>query len=77
MGIQPLSKLHVKDKGVIAYLHTKNKSQVQKLMSIGVLPGMHISLIQRFPSYVFSIGHSQFAIDKEQAGAIYVRVAKH
>jgi DtxR family Mn-dependent transcriptional regulator len=76
MDIQPLSKLHTKDKGVIAYLHTKNKSQVQKLMSIGVLPGMHISLLQRFPSYVFALGHSQFAVDKELAEAIYVRVAK-
>lgn len=74
MDILPLSKLNVKQKGVIAYLRAKNKDQMRKLMSIGVLPGMHISLIQKFPSYVFLLGHSQFAVDKELASAIHVRI---
>jgi len=74
MDIQPLSKLRVKQKGVIAYLEVKNNSQMHKLMSIGALPGMHISLVQKFPSYVFFLGHSQFAVDKELAEAIRVKV---
>jgi DtxR family Mn-dependent transcriptional regulator len=74
--VSPLSELGVKDKGEIAYLHTKDDSQMQKLMNIGVLPGMSVSLLQKFPSYVLQLGQSQFAIDKELASSIYVRLTK-
>lgn len=71
-----LADLEVKDKGKIAYLQAKDRSQMQKLISIGAIPGVAISLMQRFPSYVFQLGHSQFAVDKELASAIYVRLTK-
>jgi len=71
--IAPLVELEVKDKGQIAYLQTKDTNQMQRLISIGAMPGTPIILIQKFPSYVFGIGQSQFAIDKELACAIYVR----
>lgn len=74
--VAPLSDLPVKDKGHIAYLQTKDKSQMQKLISIGAIPGVSIALLQKFPSYVFQIGQSQFAIDKELASSIYVRLTK-
>ena len=72
--LSPLSDLQIKDKGQIAYLETKDKSQMQKLISIGAIPGVSITLIQKFPSYVFKIGQSQFAIDKDLASDIYVRL---
>lgn len=71
-----LPDLEIKDKGKIAYLQTKDASQMQKLISIGAIPGVSIALMQKFPSYVFQIGNTQFAIDKELASAIYVRLAK-
>ncbi len=71
-----LPDLEIKDKGKIAYLQTKDASQMQKLISISAIPGVSIALMQKFPSYVFQIGHSQFAIDKELASAIYVRLTK-
>ena len=46
--VSSLSELEVKDKGEIAYLHAKDNSQMQKLMSIGVLPGMSVNLLQKF-----------------------------
>ena len=45
------------------------------MIAMGVLPNTRILLIQKFPSYVFQIGKSQFAIDKELAGNVYVRPA--
>jgi len=72
--ISSLTELDLKDKGKVAYLQAKDKSQLQKLISVGVLPGISISLEQKFPSYVISLGQSQFAIDKELASAIYVRL---
>jgi len=74
--ISPLIDLEVKDKGQIAYLHTQDSTQIQKLISIGAIPGVALTLIQKFPSYVFQIGQSQFAIDKELAQSIYVRLIK-
>jgi DtxR family Mn-dependent transcriptional regulator len=74
--LAPLSDLEVKDKGKIAYLQAKDRSQMQKLINIGAMPGVSIVLLQKFPSYVFQIGQSQFAIDKELASSIYVRLTK-
>jgi len=71
-----LTGLEAGGKGNIAYLQTKNKEQMQKLLSIGAIPGVHITLMQKFPSYVFKIGHSQFAVDKELAQSIYVKIPK-
>ena len=74
--ISALSDLEVKEKGEIAYLHTKDRAKMQKLISIGALPGASITLLAKFPSLVFQIGQSQFAVDEGLASAIYVRVVK-
>ncbi len=71
-----LVELRVGDKGRVEFLRTKDNKQLQQLMSIGVIPGVAISLYQRFPAYVFSIGNSQFAVDKNLAQAIFVQVKK-
>lgn len=74
--VSPLNKLQANQKGKVVYIHTTDNKKLQKLMAMGVLPGMGISLIQKFPSYVFQIGQSQFAIDKELAENIYVKITK-
>ncbi len=73
--VASVAEMSAKDKGKIAYLQTKDSSQMQKLISIGAVPGVSITLMQKFPSYVFQIGQSQFAIDKQLAQGIYVRLA--
>lgn len=74
--ISCLDNVGVNQRGKVAYIHTQDQKKLQKIMAMGVLPGMTISLIQKFPSYVFQVGHSQFAIDKELAAAIYVLLTK-
>jgi len=49
---------------------------MQKLMSMGVLPGSHVILIQNIPSYIFKVGHSQFAVDDVLAREIHIRRCK-
>ncbi len=71
-----LKDLEVKDRGTIAYLATNDKERLHKLMAMGTLPGLPITMIQKFPSYVFQIGQSQFAIDQEMAEGIYIRLDK-
>jgi DtxR family Mn-dependent transcriptional regulator len=58
--------------GRVAYLSTRDSRQVQKLMAMGVLPGSPMRLLQRFPTYVFQVGYSQFAVDRELASLIFV-----
>ncbi len=72
--VLPLSRLIPGQKGKIAYVYATDSSQIQKLVATGVHPGAPITLIQRFPSYVFQIGHTQFAVDREIASAINVRL---
>jgi len=71
-----LARLEAGQKGTVAYIHTNDRSRLQKFMAMGVLPGMNVALIQKFPSYVFQVGQSQFAIDKELAEGVYVRLEK-
>ncbi len=74
--VSPLSKLNQGQKGKVAYVHAPEINQLQKLMAMGVLPGAPIELVQSFPSYVFRIRQSQFAVDGEIAEAIYVRLTQ-
>ena len=71
--VGPLSEARPDAEGVIAYLRTRDSREVQKLMAMGVLPGTRIKLLQRFPSFVFQIGFSQFTVDRELADAVLVR----
>jgi len=72
-GIVPLTEVKQGDGGEIAYLALTDDKKMQKLMSMGVLPGSRLSLVQKFPSYVFKVGHSQFAVDDSLAREIFIR----
>lgn len=68
----PLSHMEVDQEGRIVYIHSKARERLQKLMAMGVTPGMKIQIIQRFPSYVFQIQNAQIAVDEEIADEIFV-----
>lgn len=72
-GIVPLTELKSGETGEIAYLAASDGKKMQKLMSMGVLPGCDLNLVQTFPSYIFKVGHSQFAVDDTLAREIYIR----
>jgi len=74
--VSSLSQLTPGQKGKVAYVYAPESNRLQKLMAMGILPGAPISLIQSFPSYVFQVGQTQFAVDKEIADAIYVRLVE-
>lgn len=74
--IAALSELSPKEGGQIAYIHTKDQDKMQKLISMGILPGIDIRLLQSFPSFVFQMQNSQFAVDESIAKEIFVRVTQ-
>ncbi|HIQ05127.1 MAG TPA: hypothetical protein EYH31_05455 [Anaerolineae bacterium] len=72
--IAPLCELQPGQRGHVAYIQMNNPRRLQKLMAMGVLPGVSITLLRRLPSFVFEAGYSQFAVDEGIAADIYVRL---
>jgi Fe2+ transport system protein FeoA len=62
--------------GKVSYINTQDKEVLKKLISMGIQPGIKIKLLHRFPSFVFEVGNSCFAVDKELAENIYVLLLK-
>lgn len=75
--VAPLASLKRGEKGVIAYIKAGDSKKLQKLMAMGILPGNPIILTHAFPSFVFTVGYSQYAVDRDMAEAIYVKRAVH
>lgn len=73
LGVVPLTEFKSGQEGEIAYIQTDDNKKMQKLMAMGVLPGNRILLVQVFPSYIFRVGFSEFAIDSNLAKEIFVR----
>jgi len=73
LGVVPLTELRSNQEGEIAYIQTEDNMKMRKLMAMGVLPGNRILLMQTFPSYIFRVGFSEFAIDSRMAREIFVR----
>lgn len=69
-----MTKLSVNQKGKVENITTHDHGKLRKIMAMGIFPGMTVTLIQKFPSYVFQVGQSQFAIDKELASCVYVKL---
>jgi DtxR family Mn-dependent transcriptional regulator len=65
--VSPLSELKPNQRGRIAYLHAKSRRRLQKLMALGVTPGMPVTMLHTFPTHVFQVGHTQLAVDKDIA----------
>ena len=68
-----MSDLRQDEAGVIAYVSTGDSDKLKKLMAMGILPGEAVTLQRRYPSFVFMVGRSRFAVDQGMAEAIYVR----
>ena len=69
-----LTEMKKNQEGIVAELTTDNQNILRKLMSMGILPGMSLRVIQTFPSYVFQVGYTQVAVDKEIASVILINI---
>ncbi len=70
------SALEADEAGTVAYIHTDDARKMNKLLATGILPGQPIRLLRKFPSYVFQVGNTQYAVDRDIADAIYVRLSE-
>ncbi|UCC69435.1 MAG: metal-dependent transcriptional regulator [Armatimonadota bacterium] len=74
--VSALSDLAPGQGGVVAYIHGRQPEMLQRMLAMGVVPGTPITLLQKFPSYVFRIGQGQLAVDQDTARDVYVRLTR-
>lgn len=70
----PLSLLKPKEQGVVTRLKNNDCGVVNKLIAMGINPGVKITLEQNFPSFIVKCALTRLAIDKETADSIQVRL---
>jgi len=57
----------------IVFITPKFAKRLEKLSSLGIVPGSTVRLMQRNPSYVLEIGQTTVALDKDITDEIYVK----
>ncbi len=62
--------------GRISFLNTRDEGRLQKLIAMGILPGMDVEVLAHYPTHVLKIGESQFALDEDMASHIFVRITE-
>ncbi|MDR4506589.1 MAG: metal-dependent transcriptional regulator [Candidatus Scalindua sp.] len=71
--VSPLSKLKAGERAKVAYITTRQHASLDRLSSIGVIPGLELTVHQKYPSIVIQFGETQLALDKDIANNVYVR----
>lgn len=72
--VSALADMHPGQRGTIAYLHTGRHDMLRKLLALGLLPGARVELLRTFPSYVFRLDETEYAVDRDIATTVYVRL---
>lgn len=73
--VQPLDRLGVGERGRIVYIAPREPERLVKLSTLGIVPGVTISLLQRSPAAVLRVGETTIAVDPAIASEIYVKRA--
>lgn len=63
------------EKGRIVFMTPKHHDRLDRLSSLGLVPGSVIKLCQKQPTYVLEIGETTIAIDHDIAKEIFVKKA--
>jgi ferrous iron transport protein A len=71
-----LSLLKAGEKGVVTRITSLDRTLVQQLKAMGVVPGTTVALEQQSPQYKIRVDQHQFVIGHETAQAIYVRLTE-
>ena len=74
-GPRPLSTLRAGESGIIVGIASTAPERLVKLSSLGVMPGVRVTLVQRNPAVVLQIAETSIALDGEVADDILVHRA--
>lgn len=71
--VQPLTTLQPGREGRIVFITPKHHARLDKLSSLGIVPGSIVRVRQKKPSFVLEIGETEIALDEDIAKEIYVK----
>ncbi len=71
--ISRLVDLPIGNSAPIVFIAPKTAARLNRLATLGVVPGTSVRLLQKKPSVVIECGQTSLAIEEEVAGEIYVR----
>mgnify|MGYP001567623876 CR=1 FL=1 len=71
--VQPLNDMEIGQSGRIVFIIPRSHPRLDKLGSLGIVPGSIIRLHQKQPSFVIEIGETTLAIDQDITKEIYVK----
>ena len=74
-GPRPVTKLRGGESGIIVSIAATAPERLVKLSSLGVMPGVRVTLVQRNPAVVLQIAETTIALDGEVADDILVNPA--
>jgi DtxR family Mn-dependent transcriptional regulator len=71
--VLPLTELEVGSQAKIVFITPKSHATLDRLGSMGIIPGSTLRLHQKRPAFVIRVGETDLAIDEEIARQIYVK----
>jgi DtxR family Mn-dependent transcriptional regulator len=69
----PLEELGLGEEGRIVFIAPKSHQRLDRLSTLGIVPGSILRMHQKNPSYVLQIGETTLALDREIVRDIYVK----
>src|SRR4030043_1260994 len=71
----PLEELGLGEEGRIVFIAPKSHQRLDRLSTLGIVPGSILKMHQKNPSYVLQIGETTLALDRDIVRDIYVKRA--
>ena len=68
-----LTDLRIGEDAKIVFISSKYHARLDRLSSLGIIPGGILRLHQKQPTYVIRIGETELALDKDLAKEIFVK----
>jgi DtxR family Mn-dependent transcriptional regulator len=69
----PLEELGLGEEGRIVFIAPKSHQRLDRLSTLGIVPGSILRMHQKNPSYVLQIGETTLALDRDIVKNIYVK----
>lgn len=73
VSFAPLNLLKEKEQGMITRLKFSDDFSLAQLEALGIIPGLAITLEQKFPDFVISVEENLLKINENLAEAIVVK----
>ncbi len=75
--ICPLSSIKAGKRVKVVYISTRSHASLDRLSGIGMIPGLELTIHQKFPSIILQYGETQLALDNDIAKNVFVRIIQN